>query len=84
MIYFLKGYHLRLFGFPRLQNDQEVNEDGAGNNTEKDYKWKKTNFVTDLPKHTPLARYLVAQTRNKEDIYFMHVSVLRQGKPYSF
>jgi hypothetical protein len=78
MIYFLKGFHLRLFGFPRLT---EGEEEDKGNN-QKDYKWKKTNFVTDLPKHKPMSRYLVGQTRNKEDIYFMHVSVLGQGMPY--
>jgi hypothetical protein len=45
MVYFMKGMHLREFGFPRLKDD--INQQ----RTEKPYKWKKTNFVTDLPKH---------------------------------
>lgn len=47
-IYFIKGWHLRLFGFPRIST------------IEKMYKWKKMNYTTDLPKHDPIASYLVA------------------------
>jgi hypothetical protein len=74
MVYFMKGMHLREFGFPRLKDD--INQQ----RTEKPYKWKKTNFVTDLPKHQPTARYLVAKTTNRKDShFFMHVSILHRG-----
>mmetsp|Transcript_37788 Transcript_37788/g.27839 ORF Transcript_37788/g.27839 Transcript_37788/m.27839 type:complete len:127 (+) Transcript_37788:329-709(+) len=56
MFYFIKGMHLREFGFPRqkdLDNLQKL----------KLFKWKKTNFVTDLPKHQPVIRYLVAKSK---------------------
>lgn len=75
MIYYIKGLHLREFGFPRIRNDREQQ-------FRKDFKWKKTNFVTDLPKHSPIARYLVAKTSNQiniENHYFMHCSVLYRG-----
>ena len=72
MIYFMKGFHLREFGFPRLKE-----EGNSSNSAQKPYKWKKTNFVTDLPKHAPTARYLVAKTQNRPDShFFMHVSIL--------
>ena len=58
MLYFIKGMHVREFGFPRIQNSNE------GKSSQKAFKWKKTNFVTDLPKHSPGARYLVANTSN--------------------
>ena len=45
----------------------------------KKFMWKKTNFVTDLPKHSPIARYLVGKTSNKMPNLYMHVSVLFQG-----
>ena len=47
MVYFLKGLHIREFGFPR---DEMV----------KDWKWKKMNFTTDLPKRKPYVTYVVA------------------------
>ena len=47
-LYFIKGWHLREFGFPR---DQDII---------KRYKWKKMNFTTDLPKKNPVCTYLVA------------------------
>ena len=63
---------MREFGFPRLRDTPD------SVSTEKPFKWKKTNFVTDLPKHTPSARYLVAKTQNQKEKYFMHVAVLTQ------
>lgn len=36
--YFIKGWHLREFGFPRENDLRKV------------FKWKKMNFTTDLPK----------------------------------
>jgi hypothetical protein len=36
--YFIKGWHLREFGFPRANEIRKV------------FKWKKMNFTTDLPK----------------------------------
>jgi hypothetical protein len=50
-IYFIKGWHLREFGFPR---DASV---------KKKFKWKKMNFTTDLPKNNPICTYLVATGR---------------------
>ena len=38
MLYFIKGWHLRMFGFPRTSAVKKV------------FKWKKMNFTTDLPK----------------------------------
>lgn len=37
-IYFIKGWHLREFGFPRANDLRKI------------FKWKKMNFTTDLPK----------------------------------
>jgi hypothetical protein len=45
----------------------------------KSFKWKKTNFVTDLPKHAPIIRYLVAKSKAHEGEYFMHAAVFVQG-----
>ena len=36
--YFIKGWHIREFGFPRENDLRKV------------FKWKKMNFTTDLPK----------------------------------
>ncbi len=69
MFYYIKGFHLREFGFPRLR-------DSLNSQQKKDFKWKKTNFVTDLPKHSPISRYLVAKTKNSEESFFMHASIL--------
>lgn len=66
MVYYLKGLHMREFGFPRL-NKVTTEVGGVGSNSNKPFKWKKTNFVTDLPKHTPTACYLVAKTQNQPD-----------------
>jgi len=57
MVYYIKGLHLREFGFPRIT-------EAVTNSKEKFYKWKKANFVTDLPKHNPYIRYLVGNTKN--------------------
>ena len=38
MLYFVKGWHLRMFGFPRTSAVKKI------------FKWKKMNFTTDLPK----------------------------------
>lgn len=63
MIFYIKGQHLRNFGFPRLKEDNMTPVYGKGKL--KRFLWKKTNFVTDLPKHSPIARYLVAHTSSK-------------------
>jgi len=73
-LYYIKGFHMREFGFPRLR------EDGLSS-SKKAFKWKKTNFVTDLPKHSPISAYIVAKTKNKDESFRMHVSILYQGKP---
>ena len=72
MLYFIKGMHVRHFGFPRIRDTAD------GKSNQKPYKWKKTNFVTDLPKHSPACRYLVAHTSNQSDKFRMHVVFLPQ------
>ena len=67
-IYFIKGWHLREFGFPRKED------------LRKKFKWKKMNFTTDLPKNDPLCSYLVATGRVGPECYRMHVVVNSQGK----
>ena len=62
-IYFISGWHLREFGFPR--------QDGL----RKEFKWKKMNFTTDLPKNDPICSYLVATGRVGKECYRMHVVV---------
>lgn len=69
--------HLRNFGFPRIIEDTVRTE--KPENLKK-FLWKKTNFVTDMPKHGPISRYLVAKTSNREVHYYMHVSILHHGK----
>lgn len=61
---------MREYGFPRL----------LGEFNTKTFKWKKTNFVTDLPKHSPISRYIVAKTKNRDSNFRMHVSILYHGK----
>ena len=67
-IYFIRGWHLREFGFPR---DKDVN---------KIFKWKKMNFTTDLPKNNPLCTYLVASAKHNNEFLRMHVVALFPGK----
>lgn len=76
MLYFIKGFHMREFGFPRRRD-----ENGSQIKT---HKWKKTNFITDLPKHSPISRYLVAKAKepNKKGIFCMHASCLYQGNSF--
>jgi len=62
-IYFIKGWHLREFGFPRA------------NDLRKNFKWKKMNFTTDLPKQDPICSYLVATGKVDDECYRMHVVV---------
>jgi hypothetical protein len=81
-VYFIKGMHLRNFGFPRLLGDdesEEVDNRVVAAGQSKKFLWKKTNFVTDLPKHMPIARYLVAKTSNLREHFYMHVSILHNG-----
>ena len=71
-IYFIKNWHLREFGFPRVQN------------LDKQYKWKKMNYTTDLPKHEPVISYLVATGQksikhNEFSVFRMHVSAFHKG-----
>ena len=65
-LYFIKGWHLREFGFPRKEE------------LRKKFKWKKMNFTTDLPKNDPLCSYLVATGRVDKECYRMHVVVNSQ------
>ena len=58
--------HLRYFGFPRLKDHKD---------SYKRFKWKKTNFITDLPKHGAIVRYLVAKTKSNSQEFFMHAVV---------
>jgi hypothetical protein len=62
-IYFIKGWHLREFGFPRTSEVKKV------------FKWKKMNFTTDLPKQDPICSYLVATGKVENECYRMHVVV---------
>ena len=71
-IYFIKGWHLREFGFPRKEE------------LRKKFKWKKMNFTTDLPKNDPLCSYLVATGRVGRECFRMHVVVNSQGKSIYF
>ena len=57
MIYFIKNWHLREFGFPR---EKEL---------KKNYKWKKMNFTTDLPKKDPIVSYIVASAIKCEKFF---------------
>ena len=62
-IYFIKGWHLREFGFPRSSELKKI------------FKWKKMNFTTDLPKNNPICTYLVATGKINDECYRMHVVV---------
>lgn len=70
-IYFIRGWHLREFGFPR---DQEL---------KKIFKWKKMNFTTDLPKKNPLCTYLVAGAAHDRVQLRMHVVAFAKGRSSS-
>ena len=62
------------FGFPR-------------NGIKKQFKWKKMNFITDLPKRDPLVRYIVASAVTLDDdtpVYRMHAIILRKSDPGLF
>lgn len=78
-VYYIKGMHLRHFGFPRLIEDGNHQAQEKLENLKK-FLWKKTNFVTDMPKHGPISRYLVSKTSNRDVHYYMHVSILHHGK----
>ena len=62
-MYFIRGWHLREFGFPRTNDVKKV------------FKWKKMNFTTDLPKQDPICSYLVATGKVESECYRMHVVV---------
>jgi hypothetical protein len=66
-VYYIRGWHLREFGFPR---DLDV---------KKRYKWKKMNFTTDLPKKNPLCTYLVAGAAFDRVQLRMHVVCFAKG-----
>ena len=56
MIYFIEGKGLGSeFGFPRISG-------------KKKFRWKKMNFITDLPKKNPKVTYIVASTMNTSKI----------------
>ena len=61
LVYFIRGWHLREFGFPRAENVKKV------------FKWKKMNFTTDLPKNDPICTYLVSSSRVSQASFRMHV-----------
>lgn len=65
------------FGFPR-------------NGIKKSFKWKKMNFLTDLPKRAPLVSYVVASAVrcekffpgcNDDPVYRMHALILKKDDP---
>ena len=59
--------HLREFGFPRINDLVKV------------FKWKKMNFTTNIPKHSPLVTYLVSSAKDDNNNMFrMHVVVLAE------
>ena len=66
-IYFIQGWHLREFGFPRDQDLKKI------------FKWKKMNFTTDLPKKNPLCTYLVAGAAHGRVQLRMHVVAFAKG-----
>ncbi len=66
-IYFIQGWHLREFGFPRDQDLKKI------------FKWKKMNFTTDLPKKNPLCTYLVAGAAHDRVQLRMHVVAFAKG-----
>jgi len=76
--------HLREYGFPRKKEDTSTGMELK----KKSFKWKKTNFVTDLPKHNPIVRYLVAKSRNPSltdsNEFYMHTVVLYHGNNYKY
>lgn len=61
--YFIRGWHLREFGFPRENDLRKI------------FKWKKMNFTTDLPKQDPICSYLVATGKIESQCFRMHVVV---------
>lgn len=70
----MRGWHLREFGFRFPKGEEKT----------KRYKWKKTNFTTDLPKHDRLCTYLVAKTTSGMQQFRMHVvaSALEYSQEY--
>lgn len=81
-IYFMQGTSIGSeFGFPRVEQ-------------KKLFKWKKMNFITELPKRNPVVNYIVAsavrcerflQNRNEEGpVFKMHAVVLSEQKGNSY
>ena len=64
MMYFLNITNLKSFGFPRLKGRDKI------------VKWKKMNFITYLPKHTPQVAYIVGSCIMLKGMYRMHVVAL--------
>lgn len=65
---------MRNFGFPRIGEKE----------SQKNFKWKKMNFTTDLPKNDPLCTYLVATglDSSKKGFFRMHaVSLAEEYSP---
>ena len=70
-IYFIQGKNIENdFGFPRVE-------------IKKSYKWKKTNFITDIPKKNPLVKYLVASATKIQEkskhAFRMHAVILNEN-----
>lgn len=61
LIYYLKGQSLKDLGFPRVKG------------LKKRFKWKKMNFITNLPKQKPRVTYLVATGKLGHLCYRMHI-----------
>jgi hypothetical protein len=69
LIYYLKNQSLRELGFPRVKG------------LKKRFKWKKMNFVTNLPKQKPQVTYLVATGKLGQSCYRMHIVFYNKNFP---
>ncbi|OMJ93578.1 hypothetical protein SteCoe_3414 [Stentor coeruleus] len=69
LIYYLKSQSLRDLGFPRIKG------------LKKPFKWKKMNFITNLPKQKPRVTYLVATGKLSQLCYRMHIVYYKEQYP---
>ena len=60
-MYFIKGWHLNEFGFPKI------------NNLKKIFMWNKTNSLANLPLSDPVCSYLSATGRLGYESYNMRI-----------
>ena len=69
LIYYLQDQSLKELGFPRIKG------------LKKRYKWKKMNFVTNLPKQNPKVTYLVATGKLGQSCFRMHIVYYKEDYP---